>query len=103
MIEVPTKPKAGLNVSRVAISLNSAAEFSMQFSVVGWGKYTDPEGNEVWGNSPLVSTLLRVVLRKTRRLLRRNQKHRQSKHRLKKKLPSDWRERWDDWERTQST
>ena len=60
MIEVNTKPKAGLNVSKLAISLNSAAEFSMQFSVVGWGKFTDAEGNEVWGNNPLVSTLLRV-------------------------------------------
>ena len=61
MIEVNTKPKAGLNVSKVAISLNSAAEFSMQFSVVGWGKYTDGEGNEVWGNTPIVSTLLSVT------------------------------------------
>ena len=60
MIEVNTKPTAGLNVSKLAISLNSAAEFSMQFSVVGWGKFTDAEGNEVWGNNPLVSTLLRV-------------------------------------------
>jgi hypothetical protein len=60
MIEVNTKPKAGLNVSRVAIRLNSAAEFNMQFSVVGWGKFTDGEGKEVWGNGPLVSTLLRV-------------------------------------------
>ena len=62
MIEVNTipKPEAGLNVSKVAISLNSAAEFNMQFNVVGWGKYTDAEGNEIWGNSPLVSTLLRV-------------------------------------------
>ena len=60
MIEVQTKPKAGLNVSRLAISLNSAAEFSMQFSVVGWGKYTDGEGKEVWGNTPIVSTLLQV-------------------------------------------
>jgi len=60
MIEVPTKPKAGLNVSKVAISLNSAAEFSMQFSIVGWGKYTDGEGNDVWGNNPIVSTLLLV-------------------------------------------
>ena len=60
MIEINTKPTAGLNVSKVAISLNSAAEFNMQFSVVGWGKYTDAEGNEVWGNNPIVSTLLRV-------------------------------------------
>ena len=60
MIEINTKPKAGLNVSKVAISLNSAAEFSMQFSVVGWGKYTDAEGNEVFGSNPIVSTLLRV-------------------------------------------
>ena len=60
MIEVNTKPKEGLNVSKVAISLNSAAEFSMQFSVVGWGKYTDAEGLEVWGSHPLVSTLLSV-------------------------------------------
>jgi hypothetical protein len=60
MIEVITKPKAGLNVSKVVIRLNSAAEFSMQFNVVGWGKYTDGEGNEVWGSNPVVSTLLSV-------------------------------------------
>ena len=60
MIEIPTKPTAKLNVSKVSISLNSAAEFSMQFSVVGWGMYTDGEGKEVWGNTPIVSTLLQV-------------------------------------------
>ena len=60
MIEVITKPTAKLNVSKVAISLNSAAEFNMQFSVVGWGKFTDGEGQEVWGNNPIVSTLLKV-------------------------------------------
>jgi len=60
MIEINTKPTAGLNVSKVAISLNSAGEFNMTFSVVGWGKFTDADGNEVWGNNPLVSTLLRV-------------------------------------------
>ena len=60
MIEVPTKPKAGLNVSKIAISLNSAAEFSMQFSIVGWGRYKDGKGKEVWGSNPVVNTLLRV-------------------------------------------
>ena len=60
MIEIATKPTAKLNVSKLAISLNSAAEFSMQFSVVGWGMYTDGEGKEVWGNTPIVSTLLQV-------------------------------------------
>ena len=60
MIEIPTKPTAKLNVSKVRISLNSAAEFSMQFSVNGWGKYTDGEGNDVWGNTPILSTLLLV-------------------------------------------
>ena len=60
MIEVNTKPKAGLNVSKLAISLNSAAEFSMQFSVVGWGKYKDGEGNDVWGSNPVLNTLLSV-------------------------------------------
>jgi hypothetical protein len=60
MIEVNTIPKAGLNVSKVRISLNSSAEFNMQFSVVGWGQYLDPDGKEVWGNNPIVSTLLRV-------------------------------------------
>ena len=60
MIEVNTIPKAGLNVSKVRISLNSSAEFNMQFSVVGWGKYKDGEGKEVWGNNPIVSTLLKV-------------------------------------------
>ena len=61
MIETRTKPTAKLNVSKVRITLNSAAEFSMQFSVVGWGKYTDGEGNDVWGNTPIVSTLLSVT------------------------------------------
>jgi hypothetical protein len=61
MIEIATKPTAKLNVSKLAISLNSAAEFSMQFSVVGWGQYTDGEGKEVWGNTPIVSTLLQVT------------------------------------------
>lgn len=60
MIEVPTKPKAGLNVSKIAISLNSAAEFSMQFSVTGWGLYPGPDGKDVWGSTPIVSTLLSV-------------------------------------------
>jgi hypothetical protein len=60
MIEVPTKPKAGLNVSKVAISLNSAGEFNMQFSIVGWGQYPGPDGKAVWGSTPIVSTLLRV-------------------------------------------
>jgi hypothetical protein len=60
MIEIPTKPTAKLNVSKISISLNSAAEFSMQFSVVGWGRYTDGEGNDVWGSNPVVSTLLSV-------------------------------------------
>jgi hypothetical protein len=60
MITVNTIPKAGLNVSKISISLNSAAEFSMQFSVVGWGRYTDGEGNEVWGSNPVVNTLLSV-------------------------------------------
>jgi hypothetical protein len=60
MIEIATKPTAKLNVSRVAVSLNSAAEFSMQFSVVGWGQYPGPDGKAVWGSTPIVSTLLRV-------------------------------------------
>ena len=60
MIEVNTIPKAGLNVSKVAISLNSSAEFNMQFSVTGWGLYPGPDGKEVWGNNPIVNTLLLV-------------------------------------------
>ena len=60
MIEVNTIPTAGLNVSKVRISLNSAAEFSMQFSIVGWGQYPGPDGKAVWGSTPIVSTLLRV-------------------------------------------
>ena len=62
MIEVNTIPnKNTLNVSKVAISLNSAAEFSMQFSVAGFGKYADAEGNINWGPNPLVSTLLNIT------------------------------------------
>ena len=61
MIEINTIPTAELNVSKVAVSLNSAQEFGMQFSVVGWGKFTNPEGEDVWGTTPLVSTLLSVT------------------------------------------
>jgi hypothetical protein len=61
MIEINTIPTAELNVSKVAVSLNSAQEFGMQFSVVGWGKFKNPEGEDVWGTTPLVSTLLNVT------------------------------------------
>ncbi len=60
MIEINTIPTAELNVSKVAVSLNSAQEFGMQFSVVGWGKFKNAEGEDVWGTTPLVSTLLNV-------------------------------------------
>ena len=60
MIEINTIATAELNVSKVAVSLNSAQEFGMQFSVVGWGKFKDAEGEDVWGTNPLVSTLLNV-------------------------------------------
>ena len=60
MIEINTIPTAELNVSKIAVSLNSAQEFGMQFSVVGWGKFKDAEGEDVWGTNPLVSTLLNV-------------------------------------------
>ena len=60
MIEINTIPTAELNVSKVAVSLNSAQEFGMQFSVVGWGKFKNAEGEDVWGTNPLVSTLLNV-------------------------------------------
>ena len=61
MIEINTIPTAELNVSKVAVSLNSAQEFGMQFSVNGWGKFTNPEGEDAWGTTPLVSTLLNVT------------------------------------------
>jgi hypothetical protein len=60
MIEINTIATAELNVSKIAVSLNSAQEFGMQFSVVGWGKFKDAEGEDVWGTNPLVSTLLNV-------------------------------------------
>jgi len=61
MIEINTIPTAELNVSKVAVSLNSAQEFGMQFSVVGWGKFKNAEGEDVWGTTPLVSNLLNVT------------------------------------------
>ena len=61
MIEINTIPTAELNVSKVAVQINSAQEFGMQFSVVGWGKFKNPEGEDVWGTTPLVSTLLNVT------------------------------------------
>ena len=60
MIEINTVPTAELNASKVAIQLNSAQEFGMQFSVAAFGKITDAEGNEVWGQNPLYSGLLNI-------------------------------------------
>ena len=61
MIEIAVTPTATLNASKVAIQLNSAQEFGMQFSVAAFGKITDAEGNEVWGQNPLYSGLLNVT------------------------------------------
>jgi hypothetical protein len=61
MIEIAVTPTATLNASKVAIQLNSAQEFGMQFSVAAFGKITDNEGNEVWGQNPLYSGLLNVT------------------------------------------
>ena len=61
MIEIAVTPTATLNASKVAIQLNSAQEFGMQFSVAAFGKITDSEGNEVWGANPLYSGLLNVT------------------------------------------
>jgi hypothetical protein len=61
MIEIAVTPTATLNASKVAVTLNSAQEFGMQFSVAAFGKITDAEGNEVWGQNPLYSGLLNVT------------------------------------------
>ena len=61
MIEINTVPTEALNASKVAIQLNSAQEFGMQFAVSAFGKITDAEGNEVWGQNPLYSGLLNVT------------------------------------------
>ena len=60
MIEINTVPTAELNASKVAIQLNSAQEFGMQFSVAAFGKVT-VDGEEVWGQNPLYSGLLNVT------------------------------------------
>ena len=59
MIEINTVPTAELNASKVAITLNSAQEFGMQFAVSAFGKVT-VDGNEVWGQNPLYSGLLNI-------------------------------------------
>ena len=61
MIEINTVPTAELNASKVAVTLNSAQEFGMQFSVAAFGKITDSDGNEVWGQNPLYSGRLNVT------------------------------------------
>ena len=60
MFSINTTPTESLNASRVDITLNSAQEFGMQFSVAAFGKITDSEGNEVWGQNPLYSGLLNI-------------------------------------------
>lgn len=59
MIEINTVPTATLNASKVAIQLNSAQEWGMQFSVAAFGKVT-VDGEEVWGANPLYSGLLNI-------------------------------------------
>ena len=61
MITINTTPTESLNASRVDITLDSAQAFGMQFSVAAFGKITDAEGNEVWGQNPLYSGLLNVT------------------------------------------
>ena len=60
MIEINTVPTTELNASKVAVKLNSAQEFGMQFSVVAFGKVT-VDGEEVWGENPIYSGLLNVT------------------------------------------
>ena len=60
MFSINTTPTESLNASRVDITLNSAQEFGMQFSVAAFGKVT-VDGEEVWGQSPLYSGLLNVT------------------------------------------
>mgnify|MGYP003133890864 FL=1 len=60
MIEIAVTPTATLNASKVAIQLNSAQEFGMQFAVSAFGKVT-VDGEEVWGQNPLYSGLLNVT------------------------------------------
>ena len=60
MIEIAVTPTAELNASKVAITLNSAQEFGMQFAVSAFGKVT-VDGEEVWGQNPLYSGLLNVT------------------------------------------
>jgi hypothetical protein len=60
MIEIAVTPTATLNASKVAITLNSAQEFGMQFAVAAFGKVT-VDGEEVWGQNPLYSGLLNVT------------------------------------------
>jgi len=60
MIEIAVTPTAELNASKVAVTLNSAQEFGMQFAVSAFGKVT-VDGEEVWGQNPLYSGLLNVT------------------------------------------
>ena len=46
MIEIAVTPTATLNASKVAITLNSAQEFGMQFAVSAFGKVTVDGGLE---------------------------------------------------------
>ena len=63
-MEVNTIPnEKSLNVSKVVVKVNGVQEspLGLQFSVAGFGKYTDTQGVTTWGPNPLVSTLLNVV------------------------------------------
>ena len=60
MFSINTTPTESLNASRVDITLNSAQEFGMQFSVAAFGK-VKVDGKEVWGQNPLYSGLLNVT------------------------------------------
>ena len=53
MIEIQTKPTAKLNVSKISISLNSAAEFSSGAARTAWGKTPGQTDSEYIGNLAL--------------------------------------------------
>ena len=60
MFSINTTPTESLNASRVDISINSAQEFGMQFSLACYAKVT-VEGEETWSSSPIFSSLLNVT------------------------------------------
>jgi len=54
------KPDAGLNVSKLVVQVSSPQQYGLTFTLTGFGKFTKPDGSEVWSTNPIMSDTLAI-------------------------------------------